>query len=81
MTALEKAYKRMQTLPEWKIEAVLAYIQVLDPVDTGVSMDDAKKDFEDLQALRKTVGSRVPKDFDPKKEYEEALDEKYGSFV
>ena len=42
MTALEKAYKRMQTLPEWKIEAVLAYIQVLDPVDTGVSMDDAK---------------------------------------
>lgn len=81
MTALEKAYQRMQTLPEWKIEAVLAYIQVLDPVDTGVSTDDSKKDFEDLQALRKTVGRRVPKDFDAKKEYEEALDEKYGSFV
>lgn len=71
----------MQTLPEWKIEAVLAYIQVLDPVDTGASSNDDKKDFEELQALRKTVGSRVPKDFDPKKEYEEALDEKYGSFV
>lgn len=81
MTALEKAYEKMQKLPEWKIEAVLAYIQVLDTDDYLESSDENKKDFEELQALRKTVGNRVPKDFDPRTEYQEALDDKYGSLV
>lgn len=81
MTALEQVYRKIQTFPEWKIEAVLAYVQVLEPEDGEKSIDRDKEDFERLQTLRKTVGKRVPKGFDARKEYEAALEEKYGNFA
>ena len=86
MSTLEKTITLLQGMPETSIEKVYQFIQNLQSEQNSATKtilktteNNQSKAVESYQALQSYVGI-LPKDFDYKKELEEARKEKYGHF-
>ena len=74
----ERAVKMIQRMPEDNMLYVINILQNLEAMSAGKEQDsqNAKKALADILNMEK----RLPKDVDPKKELQEAREEKYGNF-
>ena len=74
----ERAIQMIQRMPEDNMLYVLHILQNLDAMTIDKEKDRrrAKAALMDILSMEK----RLPDDFDPEKELQEAMEEKYGSF-
>ena len=86
MSVLEKTITLLQEMPETSIKKVYQFIQTLQSQQNNAittiqktTENNQSKALESYQALQSYIGI-LPKDFDYKKELEEAREEKYGRF-
>jgi hypothetical protein len=75
MTMLkEQAVQMLQNLPDEKVVFLIKIMEGLEGLGNPKQINDKKAALESIQKLR----GRLPKDFDYKKELEEAREEKYA---
>ena len=86
MLVLEKTITLLQEMPEISVKKVYQFIQNLQSQQNNelttiqkTTENNQSKALESYQALQSYIGI-LPKDFDYKKELEEAREEKYGRF-
>jgi len=86
MSTLEKTITLLQEMPEISVKKVYQFIQNLQSQQNNelttiqkTTENNQSKALESYQALQSYIGI-LPKDFDYKKELEEAMEEKYGRF-
>lgn len=74
----EKAIKMIQRMPEDNMLYVINILQNLE----AMSIDKGKDRQKAQNALAKILSmeKRLPEDFDPEKELQEAREERYGNF-
>lgn len=77
MSTLEKTITLLQEMPEQSIEIVYRFIRFMQSEQD--SSNSNLKSMEGLRTLQSFAGT-LPKDFDYKRELEEAREEKYGHF-
>ena len=89
MTLQQQAYEMIEDLPEDGVRFIIEVIRRIQPGYKSMSWIGADSDlserscakiraFEQLEEMKKTMV--FPKDFDPQRELEAALEEKYGHF-
>ena len=73
----ERAIQMIQRMPEDNMLYVINILQNLEAMSTNKEKDrkDAKSALAEILSMEK----RLPDDFDPKKELQEAREEKYGN--
>ena len=74
----ERAIKMIQRMPEDNMLYVINILQNLEAMSASREQNsqNAKKALADILNIDK----RLPKDFNPEKELQEAREEKYGNF-
>ena len=76
VTIKQEAYRLIDSLPEDSIRIIVQLMYKMEPANNRVpgSKDKKMQAFYELEKMRKEMS--FPKDFDPEKELQEAIDER-----